>query len=84
MLDWLFDGINSVIQALGNVGQAIIDFLPTSPLQWTANIDSEILAWINWMIPFGEIIVIGQMWLLGIAIWYVVRIALNWIKVTGG
>jgi len=83
-MDWLIDGINAVIRAFGTVGQGLVDMLPTSPLQWTANIDSEILSWINWLIPFGEIIVIGQLWLVGIALWYVARIALNWIKVTGG
>lgn len=83
-MDIFIDFVNFLISALGDLGNSIIALLPTSPLKWTVSADSQILSWINWLIPIGEMIVIAESWLLCIALWYVVRVGLNWIKVTGG
>ena len=83
-MGFLIDFVNWLIQQVGNLGQGIIDLLPTSPLQWMNGIDHQLLKWINWLIPVGEMIVAAQVWLVCIGLWYVVRVALNWIKVTGG
>lgn len=84
LMDFLIDFANFLISALGDLGNTIIKILPTSPLQWTSGMDSQILSWINWLIPIGEMIVIAESWLICIALWYVIRVGLNWIKVTGG
>lgn len=83
-MDILIDFVNFLISELGNLGQALVRLLPSSPLQWTAVVDSEILSWVNWLIPIGEMVVIGEMWLIAILGWYIIRPILKWIKIAGG
>jgi len=83
-VDWLFDIINSLFKEIGEAGEYFIGRLPPSPLHWVGNFDNEILAWVNWLVPIGEMIVIGQGWLLCIGAWYVVRPILKWVNIAGG
>ena len=83
-MQWLIDAVNWLFQEIGDVGETVTGWLPPSPLQWTLNIDNEVLAWVNWLIPVGEMVVIAQGWLAAIGIWYVVRVVLHWLKVSGG
>lgn len=79
-MDWLLDAINLVFEKIGAAGSAITGWLPASPLHWAADVDSQILAWVNWLIPIGEMIIAAETWLVCIGLWYVIRIPLHWIK----
>lgn len=84
-MDILVDFVNFIIAGLGEWVNSVLGTLAKGcPLQWQNNIDNEILAWVNWLIPFGEMVVVAELWLVGIALWYVVRIGLNYIKAAGG
>ncbi|GHV09366.1 hypothetical protein FACS1894217_13510 [Clostridia bacterium] len=83
-MELIVDGINAVIKALGDVAGGAIDILPTSPLRWALELDNELLRFINWLVPVGEMITIGVLWLTCIAVWYAVAILLRWAKVAQG
>lgn len=83
-MDWLVEIVNWIFSQVGNVGHSIVEILPDSPLKWTANIDSKILAWVNWLIPMGEMIVVFEGVLICVGAWYLISIILRWINVAGG
>lgn len=77
-LVWL---INQIIKALGAVGKAMVNILPTSPFLVVQNIEIPYVKHLNWIIPVDEIIAITLYWLGAIAIYYVVQVILRWVKV---
>lgn len=76
--------INRVIEAAGSAISAIFIFLPDSPFLWVEEIDSEVLEAINWIIPISAMISHIQLYVTAVAIYYVLRIALRWLKAAGG
>ncbi len=76
--------INRVIEAVGSAISAIFIFLPNSPFLWVEEIDSEVLEAINWVIPVSAMISHIQLYVTAVAIYYVLRIALRWLKAAGG
>jgi hypothetical protein len=76
--------INRVIEAVGSAISAIFIFLPDSPFLWVEEIDSEVLEAINWVIPVSAMISHIQLYVTAVAIYYVLRIALRWLKAAGG
>lgn len=76
--------INRVIEAVGSAISAIFMLLPNSPFLWVEEIDSEILEAINWIIPVSAMISHIQLYVTAVAIYYVLRIALRWLKAAGG
>ena len=61
---------------------AFIDLLPRCPFLYLQEIpiDSELLAFVSWVIPFPQIIALLQAWTVAIGVWYVVKVGLRWAK----
>lgn len=77
-LIWL---INQLIKALGNVGEMMVNILPSSPFLLLESIEIPYLNYLNWVIPFEEMAVILIYWVGAIAIYYIVQVILRWVKV---
>lgn len=60
----------------------VLALLPTSP--FTAFIeackDIPYLGWLNWFIPVGQMLAIGEAWLVAIGLFYLYSIVLRWIR----
>lgn len=73
--------INGAIESIANFFNLILSFLPKSPFHY---LDSsgikEFLSYLNWFIPVDNLIVIGELWLSSIAVFYIYSIALRWVK----
>lgn len=76
--------INRVIEAVGSAISAIFILLPNSPFLWVEEIDSVVLEAINWIIPVSAMISHIQLYVVAVAIYYALRIALRWLKAAGG
>ena len=76
--------INKVIAAAGAAITGIFIFLPNSPFLWVEEIDSEVLEAINWILPVSAMISHIQLYVVAVAIYYALRIALRWLKAAGG
>lgn len=69
LLDWLADGIGSIVGWLA-------EHLPHSPfadLTFSTGAFSDALGWLNWLIPFGDILTLMGVWLAAILAWRAVR-----------
>ena len=75
--------INRVIEAAGSAISAIFMLLPNSPFLWVEEIESEVIEAINWIIPVSAMISHIQLYVTAVAIYYVLRIALRWLKAAG-
>lgn len=75
MLDGIIDFING---ALGSV----LGFLPDSPFLAYMGIlkNQEWLSTLNWLMPIGEMIAVGQVWLGAVGIYYIYQIILRWAR----
>lgn len=78
MLGWLNDLFNWC-------GEALLKILPTSPFQGLISSFSNIpyLGEVNWVIPIGDFIKIGGLWLGAIGLFYMYQIIMRWLKVIG-
>lgn len=60
----------------------VLQFLPTSP--FVAFIDAmedlPYLGWLNWFLPVGSIIAVGEAWLVSVGLFYLYSIVLRWVK----
>ena len=60
----------------------VLKLLPTSP--FTSFIEAcgnlPYLSWLNWFIPVGQMIAIGEAWLIAIGLFYLYSIVLRWIR----
>jgi hypothetical protein len=74
--------LTSLIQALINAGNAALSLLPLSPFYGVQQVvvDSEILSWLAWFIPFDAIVALLQAWCVAIGVWYIATKALRWAK----
>lgn len=79
--DFLVSFINVLIHGLVAVGEGLINLLPPSPFRILDNSAvADYLDSLNWIIPVSSIVAILEAWVVAIAIYYVVSIALRWIK----
>lgn len=71
--------IKSALIVLSN---AILQFLPNSPFQSFIHSFSEIpgLGYLNYFVPVGEMIAIGQAWLVCIGIFYLYQAIMRFAK----
>lgn len=76
--------INKVIEAAGAAITAIFLLLPESPFIYVMNLDAEWLKAINWLLPIGGFIAHMELFITAVAIYYVLRIALRWLKAAEG
>jgi hypothetical protein len=75
--------INKVIDAVGTAISAIFSILPSSPFLWVEQIDSVVLEAINWILPVSAMVSHMQLYVTAVAIYYVLRIAMRWLKAAG-
>lgn len=81
MGNWIIDILNFIIKALGTILSVIFSILPPSPFNVINNsVIAEYLPYINYFIPFNEVIVILQTWLIAVGVYYLYQIVLRWIK----
>lgn len=75
MLDWF-------LELLNKFGAMIVSLLPSSPVQKFLGMFEEIpyLSYLNWFIPVSSILVVMEVWLSAIALFYLYSIILRWIK----
>ncbi len=76
--------INYIIELLGNALVILFKLLPDSPFTYIAEIDSTLLDAINWIFPVEMMISHLSLFVVAVAIYYVIRIPLRWIKAAGG
>ena len=60
----------------------VLALLPTSPFTQFIEACSNIpyLGWLNWFIPVGQMLAIGEAWLVAIGLFYLYSIVLRWIR----
>ncbi len=73
--------INFLIKSLGYLLNIALGLLPNSPFQYVSNLSvSNYITGLMWFIPIGSILSILQLWLVAIAIYYIVMVFLRWVK----
>lgn len=74
-----FQSIKNFVTA---VMKLLITVLPDSPFNKfiSALASNDFLKYLNWFIPVGNMIAIGEAWLTCIAIYYVYQLILRWVK----
>lgn len=77
------DLFNWISDSFTEIGEKIIDFLPSSPIVYLESIPEveKYLGMVNWFIPIYSMISLTEVWLLCVVLYYVVQIVLRWIKV---
>ena len=81
MGNFIIDILNFIIKSLGAILSLIFSILPPSPFAVIKNsIIAEYLPYINYFIPFDEVVVILQTWLIAVGVYYLYQIVLRWIK----
>lgn len=75
----MFDVIKNFLISTIN---AVTSFLPDSPFEGVVNAisDNELLTTLNWFVPVGTFVAIGQAWLVAIALFYIYSAILRWVK----
>lgn len=77
-LVWL---INQLIKALGKIGETMVNMLPPSPFLIVERIEIPYLNYLNWILPFDEMVIVLMYWVSAIAIYYIVQVILRWVKI---
>lgn len=75
--------INLFIKAVGASISALLSLLPTTPFVWDLNGTSAALTWIRWIFPISGFVISMGVYVTAVASYYVLRVALRWIKVVG-
>lgn len=75
--------VNSILGLFGSAASTLLLLLPNSPFQWNLNGSSSLLTWIFWLVPVPGIATMMSAYVASVALYYVIRVALRWIKVVG-
>ena len=81
MGNFIIDILNWIISSLGSVLSFCINLLPNSPFKAINN--SSVIKYLNglnWIIPFGAVLSILELWLTCIIAYYIYSAILRWIK----
>lgn len=77
MIQWFFDLISKF-------GNWLISVLPTSPFGgFISNFKVAFrpyLSALNWVVPIGDFVMILEVWLSVVALFYVYSIIMRWVK----
>jgi hypothetical protein len=76
--------IQSIINMFGGAIGALLLLLPTSPFTWDLSGASSLTVWLFWLFPIPGMITSIGAYVSAVALYYVIRVALRWIKVAGG
>ena len=60
----------------------VLALLPTSPFTQFIEACENLpyLGWLNWFLPIGTFIAIGETWLVSITLFYLYSIVLRWVR----
>lgn len=72
--------INKVIEAFGEAITALFILLPDSPFIYILDLTGEWIGYINFFIPIAGMIAHMELFLTAVAIYYVLRIPLRFVK----
>jgi hypothetical protein len=75
--------INSLFNLLGSAASTLLMVLPDSPFQWNLAGTSPLLTWLFWLVPIPGILTLLSAYVTAVASYYLIRVALRWIKVVG-
>ena len=76
--------INKIISLAGGLISVLLLLLPSSPFTWdTSGLDSTFLKILLWIIPVPSIILSMEAIVSAVLIYYGIRVAMRWIKLTG-
>jgi len=82
----ILQGIQGIIDFFAEIGQYIINLLPSSPFQIIDNsflndvLGDDWLGWLNWLLPLKQILAILQLWVSAIVVYYIYQAILRWVK----
>lgn len=74
---------NSFFNLLGIAASSLLMILPDSPFQWNLGGSSSLLTWLFWLVPIPGILTLLGAYVTAVASYYLIRVALRWIKVVG-
>lgn len=81
IVDIFITFFNLVIKEFGLLIDILMSLLPPSPFKFILDSSvSEFLPYVNWILPIPEALAIGQTWLTAITSFYLIQIALRWVK----
>ncbi len=75
---------NAIIEVLKSIFTAVISFLPDSPFKSVfskLNLDTNLLGYLNWIFPVGEIVSIFAIWVSAVLAYYLIMQILRFVKV---
>jgi len=75
--------INGLFDLISAALTAILSLLPNSPFTWNLDGASPALTWIFWLIPIPQMITTITVYITAALAYFVIRIALRWLKVVG-
>jgi hypothetical protein len=68
-----------------SVAVSVIQLFPPSPFSILDELSSSgfytWLCYLNWFVPISTFVAIFEVWLSGVAIYYIYQVVLRWIKV---
>lgn len=75
--------VDRVKDTFSDLVNTVIDVLPKSPITYLASTPEveKVMGYVNFFIPIYTMIGILEAWLTAIVIYYVVSVALRWLKV---
>ena len=81
----LLELFQSIIDGFADILALIVGLLPPSPFLAVESvmIDSELLSFIAWLVPFPQIIALLTAWGAAIMVYYVYMVIARWIKLIG-
>ena len=70
--------------AIYGILEAALSILPDSPFSlltlYTNSPLGQWLGWVNWFLPVNTFLVILELWVSAILVYYVIQIVLRWVK----
>lgn len=81
-LSLFFNKLSFILDFFVGVVNSVVSLLPNDPFMGYLNAvdDIKFLKYLNWFIPIGDFIVIGETWLAAIAIFYTYSVFLRFFK----
>lgn len=74
--------VNTLIAYISKFAITLLNILPNSPFQASIEkvAESDTLGTLDWAIPFTTFFSIGLTWTVAVAVYYVISVALRWVK----
>lgn len=75
--------LNTILEAVGNAVQGILDLLPATPFSWSLGDLSTYWGIANYFIPFQAMATLLAVYVISVATWYGIRWILRLTKYIG-